>query len=93
MKALYKMDFNAGRMGSLEGIFTADIKDVEELIDSGKEVYFGEVLGKHSEIFGSIDKEEITLITTDEKVIKIFEEYDLSSGFNPFDYIDDDEEE
>jgi hypothetical protein len=36
-------------MGALSGIFVAEEEAVEALIASGKEVYFGEVLGKHSE--------------------------------------------
>ena len=37
-----------GRMGELQGLFVAEELDVQDLI--GKEVYFDEVLGKHSEI-------------------------------------------
>jgi len=28
MKALFKMDFDCGRMGNLEGVFIADTEDV-----------------------------------------------------------------
>lgn len=93
MKGLYKMSIDCGRQGYLDGIFISDTDAMDDLISSGKEVYFGEVLGKHSEVYGAIEKEDITLVTTETKVIEIFEEYDLSSGFNPFDYIDEDEEE
>ena len=91
MKGLYKMYFDVGRMGSLAGVFIANTKEMDDLIKSGKEVYFGEVLGKHSEVYGPIEDDDITLVTTDEKVIAMFEEHELSSGFNPFDYIDEDE--
>lgn len=54
MKALFKMDFDCGRMGNLEGVFIADTEDVEYLVNNKISVYFGEVLGKHSEISGCV---------------------------------------
>ncbi len=94
MKALYKMNINCGRMGSLEGLFLAYPAKVDKLLESGVEVYFGEVLGKHSEIYGKIEKKEIQLITEDEKVISVIEEFGLESGYNPFGYqvLNDDED-
>ena len=86
MKALFKMNFDCGRMGDLEGVFVADTEDVEYLVNNKISVYFGEVLGKHSEISGCVAESEIKQITTDEKVIKVVEDYDLQSGYNPFDY-------
>jgi hypothetical protein len=90
-KAIYKMRFDCGRMGELEGIFIAEKADVKELIESGREVYFGEVLGKHSEICGPIAGNELTLITDDKEAVGIFRKYNFNSGYNPFDYIDDEE--
>ena len=84
MKALYKMNFDCGRQGSLEGVFVADTEDVKYLVDNKISAYFGEALGKHSQVYGPICEDEIKQITTDEKVISIFEEYDLQSGYNPF---------
>ncbi|MCI7388438.1 MAG: hypothetical protein MSH64_17590 [Bacteroides uniformis] len=86
MKALFKMDFDCGRMGNLEGVFIADTEDVEYLVNNKISVYFGEVLGKHSEISGCVAESEIKQITTDENVIKIVEEYGLNSGYNPLEY-------
>ena len=34
MKALFKMDFDCGRMGNLEGVFIADTEDVEYLVNN-----------------------------------------------------------
>lgn len=86
MKALFKMNFDCGRMGNLEGVFVADIEDVECLVNNKISVYFGEVLGKHSEIYGCMTESEIKQITTDENVIKVVEEHGLESGYNPFGY-------
>ena len=89
MKALYKFHYDCGRQGSLTGIFVADEDKVKKLIDSGQEIYFGEVLGKHSEVCGPIEEGDLTFVTNDEKVISIVEEFNLETGYNPFDYIDE----
>lgn len=86
MKAVYKMHVDCGRMGELEGVFVATKKQVEKLLSSGVEVYFGEVLGKHSEIYGSIEKKEIKLISDEQNVVDVIEKHELQSGYNPFEY-------
>lgn len=85
-KAVYKMNCDCGRQGNLMGTFVASKKYIEKLIEDKIEVYFGEVLGKHSEIYGSIDADEITLVTDNPDTVKSFEDLDLSSGYNPLDY-------
>lgn len=86
MKALYKLNFDCGRQGNLEGVFIADIEDVNFLVANKVSVYFGEVLGKHSEIYGTIEKDEIKLLTIEPNVVDIVEKYNLSTGYNPFEY-------
>ena len=86
MVGLYRLNASFGREGDLEGLFLADSEDVKYLIDNQVSVYFGEVLGKHSEVYGSFSSDEIELITEDEKVIDIFRKYNISSGYNPFVY-------
>lgn len=85
-KALYKFKVNFRRSGSLEGLFIAKKDDVKFLIEENIIVYFGEVLGKHSEIYFSIKNEEILFISDNPEVIDIFERYNLENGYNPFDY-------
>jgi hypothetical protein len=92
-KAIYKFYQDHGRMGSLEGIFVASQKEVKRLIDSQKEVYFGEVLGKHSEIYGAITENEITMVSDDPAFVGLFDAHDLSSGYCPLDYIEDVDED
>ena len=84
MKALFKMVFDCGRMGELEGVFIANTEDVDYLIKNKISIYFGEVLGKYSEISGTLDESEIKTITTDENIINVVKEYELESGYNPF---------
>lgn len=86
MKAIYKLNLDCGREGSLYGIFIANKEYVDVLVNNDIEVYFGEILGKHSDISLTINDTDIELITDDVKVIDMFEEYELSTGINPFDY-------
>lgn len=93
MVAIYKFHIDCGRMGELDGVFSAESADVDALIESEKEIYFGEVLGKHSEIIKVVRKEHLIQITTDAAFIELFDKYELSNGFNPFEYLEEEEDE
>ena len=67
MKKLYSFCWECGRMGDLEGLFIAEENEVKKLI--GKEIYFGEVLGKHSEIYGDLEEKDITVKSDDQEFI------------------------
>jgi len=84
--AVFKMNIDFGRMGNLEGVFVAKKSHVKCLIDNKIEVYFGEVLGKHSEIYGPVEEKDIKIISEDPQVIDVIINHDLSSGYCPFDY-------
>ena len=86
MKAIYKMKLDCGRSGTLGGMFVEDIDMVDALIESEIEVYFGEVLGKHSEVYGSVSRNEMELVTTSTEAIKVVEDLKLENGYNPFNY-------
>jgi hypothetical protein len=90
---LWSFNWDCGRQGELEGLFVATEQEVNRLI--GKEIYFGEVLGKHSEVSGTIEEGEIKKIDLDietvEKVTKILG--DTWSGYNPFEYLGESEED
>lgn len=85
-KAVFKFNADLGRQGTLEGLFIANKKHVDWLVSSGLDVYFGEVLGKHSEIYGTIDTHMITMISDDEDIVKVLEDNDIAVGINPLDY-------
>ena len=85
-KGIYRLNAEFGRMGDLTGIFIANKEHVKILIEYGIEVYWGEVLGKHSEVYGSLDESELTLVSDNPEAIKIIEELRLENGYNPFDY-------
>ena len=55
---LVKFNWYYGRQGNLEGIFIINEKNWE--LCQGKEWYASDVLGKHSEVNGTIDASEFT---------------------------------
>ncbi len=82
---------DCGRMGELDGRFVLDEdgwKRLQDLIESKEDVNYGEVLGKHSEIYGPVRPSEITVITEDQEWLSKARllAIDLNSGFNPLDY-------
>lgn len=99
---LYAFYWDCGRMGDLGGLFVADDSAVEGII--GKHVYFGEVLGKHSEIEGTLQEEDFIELSEDQdlirKLITAFESnlqlaFDgcTFNGYNPFSYLEEVEED
>jgi len=82
----YYKDF--GRLGELEGLFIADHEDLIKL--EGKMIYFGEVLGKHSEVIVEFSYDEnIDVRTQDQEFIKKFQEImgdNFATGYNPLNY-------
>ena len=93
-KAIYEFYWDCGRMGDVEGVFIEDTETVNKLI--GKTIYFGEILGKHSEIYGTLDEGDLTIKSDDqefiEKCIEVFGEGTIS-GYNPVDYYDPDQDD
>ena len=90
---LWRFNWDCGRQGELEGLFVATEQEVKEL--TGKEVYFGEVLGKHSEIYGEIEEGDFEKIDLDAETVAKVEKIlsDTWSGFNPLEYLQKDEGE
>lgn len=91
MKGIYSFHWDCGRMGELDGLFVADSESVAKAI--GKEVYFGEALGKHSEICGTLDTSDITLKSDANDHVEMFLHLDLATGYNPLSYLQDEEED
>jgi hypothetical protein len=88
MKKLYKFHWGCGRQGDVEGIFIADDETIKNRI--GSDVRFGEILGKHSEVYGTLDEDDLKVVSEDQEFIEkceeIFENKTLS-GYNPLHYI------
>lgn len=60
----YRQDF--GKMGTLQGLFVIREKSgeilLEALLNGSAEPYYGEALGKHSEIYDKLKREDVKLI-------------------------------
>jgi hypothetical protein len=90
MKTLFQFNLDCGRMGELEGVFVAEYDDVFNAY--GKKCYFGEVLGKHSEVTTVLEPTMIMVMSSDqefiEKLLEVFRGENIS-GFNPLRYLED----
>jgi len=80
-EGIYRWSESFGRMGSLNGIFTAREDEVADFI--GKHVYFGEVLGKYSDIECDLTAEQFELLTNDADFVEKFKRFGLSTGTDP----------
>lgn len=92
-KVLVRFYWDAGRMGHVEGLFITTPAALNKAYD--KFVYFGEILGKHSEVSGTLERGDIEYVSEDQEFIDKLQELlgtDIS-GYNPLDYIRDEEEE
>lgn len=88
-KAIFRLDVDFDRQGFLNGIFIERKDFVDYLLNNDIEIFFGEILGKHSEVTVSFFKGEgsIELVTDDINAVSIFEQYNMATGVNPFEYV------
>lgn len=86
MQKIFRYYEHFGRAGDLEGIFVATQEEIDEAPD---DVYFGEVLGKHSEVYTDEWKDHVTVLTDDQEFIAKALAYGLcGTGYNPLDYFE-----
>ena len=92
MLKLYRFCWPQRRGGDVEGLFVEDSDVVENAI--GSDVYFGEICGKHSDVYGTLDEEDLTVVSEDQEKISWLEDIlgRSISGYNPFDYIEEQDE-
>lgn len=82
MRKIYKFYWDFGSQGEVSGIFISDDKTIKENL--GKIVSFGDCLGKHSDISGELNQEDIEEISEDQDFINKFEAIiGKSFGHNP----------
>lgn len=78
--------------GKIEGIFVTTKEELEA--SYGETAYFGEVLGKHSEVEDYLSKESFEIVTTDTDAVDAFKcTVGFGFGYNPLEYITDYSEE
>ncbi len=87
----YHADF--GRMGDLQGLFVCTEDELKAAM--GESVYWGEVLGKHSEIDHDLSDDDITIKSEDQDFIaKLVDLLGTDiSGFNPVSKIQEQQRE
>lgn len=89
-KYLWQFELDYGRMGTLNGIFSATQQEIDNL--EGKHIYFGEVLGKHSGVWiDNFNESYLTRLTDDQTFINTYDSLIGASGYNPLDYYEDEE--
>ena len=85
---LVRFFWDAGRSGAVESVFVTTEEELKKCY--GKEVYFGEILGKHSEVYGVFEVNDITVISEDQdfikKLVEVFSSW-VISGHYPIDHI------
>lgn len=86
-KSVWKFRWDCGRSGELVGLFVASPESVAKLV--GRHISFGEVLGKHSDIQGTVESKDIKEISSDPAFVSQFEELIGSIGHNPFEYLEE----
>ena len=87
MNKLYKFNWDCGRQGSVDGLFIADEKVIDVAL--GNEVSFGEILGKHSDVYGYLEECDLAVLDVSETTVDELRNVLGSniSGYNPLDYI------
>ena len=80
-KKLWEM-LDGGDYAYTGGLFKATDEEIESLI--GKEIYFGEIEGKHSEVVYVMEKDDFKLISDNPAVVAAVPEV----GINPLHYLE-----
>lgn len=93
MKKLYSFQFDFYRVGLFEGLFFAEEEDLDKVI--GKDIYFGEIFGRYSELVQNFEREDFKEINlSPESLIELQNHFgDTIAGYNPFDYLEEFDEE
>lgn len=84
---LWRFYWDCGRMGDVESLFVATDSQIKEAL--GKHVYFGEILGKHSEIYGDFEECDVEKIDLDPDTVGTVTAIlgETWSGYNPLKHI------
>lgn len=91
---MYKFNWTIPRMGKLEGLFIAEEEELKAIM--GSDIYFGGVLGKHSNIYGPLEEDDIVEVTDNQNYINVarsLSKSDTLCGYNPLDYYEPEDEE
>ncbi|RJV96820.1 hypothetical protein DWW15_12945 [Subdoligranulum sp. AF14-43] len=84
MKKLWKFEWDSD-YAFIGGIFKATDEQIKNAI--GKTIYLGEAEGKHSEVYGVLEENDIVLVSDNPIAVKIIPEF----GYNPLGYISEED--
>jgi hypothetical protein len=93
-KILVEFGLDCGRAGSVTGLFVTTVRDL--VLSIGKEAYFGEILGKHSEVYCTLTWDHYRIISASAKDIETILSMvgcETISGHNPLSCLREEEEE
>lgn len=85
---IYEFFADFGRMGEIDGYFIATPEEVAAMIAEEPTLYFGEVLGKHSEVVLDLTADHISLKSDNAEAVAVVKDLfgESVAGFNPLDY-------
>lgn len=91
-KVLVKFFWDCGRSGEVQGLFITTASELQAAY--GKDVYFGEILGKHSEVYGTLGEDDVEIISEDQNLLETLENLlgATISGYNPLEYLQESDE-
>lgn len=82
MKKLWKFQWDSD-YAFIGGLFSATDEEIKSLI--GKRIYLGEYEGKHSEVYDTVDEEDITLVSDNPIVVEAIGVF----GINPLWFLEE----
>jgi len=87
-KKLFSFHVDAGRNGDITGLFISTEEEVTAIV--GTDVYFGEILGKHSDVELTLQPDHFTVLEVEDSTVEDLQHTigNTVSGYNPFDYIE-----
>lgn len=86
---IVSMSLDYGRCGKVKGVFLVSKEDFELAKKLNPQVYFGEILGKHSEVYCDFNEISFEVKTEDQEKVNALIEMDMhSSGYDPFEYLE-----
>ena len=83
-QAVWRFEVDCGRMGMLEGIFTATQQELEAIY--GYTQFVHDVLGKHSEIQVAYEAGHFTKVSDNATAVRVFDATVGEQGINPLTY-------
>lgn len=83
MQNIYRLCFVATNFVKVEGIFVSSPEDIQSLV--GEKLNFSGALEEDIDAHGIFTTDHFKLVTDDQEFVKKFQQYNLESGYSPWD--------